>query len=209
MNSPARSDTGVTLIELVVVLAIFSMVAVMGLQSLSGALRSRDRLQDIAEQNADLTKTLSLLRADLKAAVARGFVPPSGPPQGAFMDLTSGPKARIGKQIAFSVGGQPVLPDQQLAGLSRVIWQLDDKTGQLSRQVWPVLTPQNDQARSPRVVMLQGVTDLKMRALVEGETGWISGYGTTQEHPGTRLPAAVEVQLETAQFGPLRLVVGY
>ena len=37
-------DKGLTLLELVVVLSLFALVAVMGLQALSGTMRAQDRL---------------------------------------------------------------------------------------------------------------------------------------------------------------------
>ncbi|MGR3696731.1 MAG: PulJ/GspJ family protein, partial [Roseovarius sp.] len=50
------ADRGLTLLELVAVLAIFSLVAVMGLQALSGMMRARDRLTDADEQAAALAR---------------------------------------------------------------------------------------------------------------------------------------------------------
>ena len=50
MTRSAMADRGLTLLELVAVLAIFSLVAVMGLQALSGMMRARDRLHDDARR---------------------------------------------------------------------------------------------------------------------------------------------------------------
>ena len=50
-----RRDQGITLIELIVAMALFALVAVMGLQALNGMLRSRDRLSDMADETAGLS----------------------------------------------------------------------------------------------------------------------------------------------------------
>ena len=55
-------DRGLTLIELVVAMAVFALVAVMGLQSLSGSLRMRDGLTARAEDSAALAQAIAVLR---------------------------------------------------------------------------------------------------------------------------------------------------
>ena len=44
MKDRVQSDAGFTMLEMVVVLALFALIATFSLQALSGTLRARDRL---------------------------------------------------------------------------------------------------------------------------------------------------------------------
>lgn len=194
-----RRDAGLSLLELVVVLAIFSMVAIMGLGALRGALRTQDGLTRIETHTADLARALTLLRADLEAMVPLSFTPPGGRPEPAFQDLGDT------GTVTFSIGGQAALPDQQLAGLSRVIWRLDPVSGRLTRQLWPVLRPADATAEAVEVPILDNVRDLEVRVNLP-KAGWITGYGQTGP-ADLPLPRAVEITLTSVPDGPLRVLV--
>lgn len=196
---PFGRDSGLSLLELVVVLAIFSMVAIMGLGALRGALRTQDGLTRVETHTAALARALTLLRADLEAMVPLPFTPPEGAPEPAFRDL------RDAGSLTFSIGGQATLPGQQLAGLSRVIWRFDPAKGRLTRQIWPVLRPADASVEAPEVTMLDNVRDLEVRANLP-KSGWITGYGQNGD-ADLPLPLAVEVKITSIPDGPLRVLV--
>lgn len=212
-------DAGLTLIELVVAMAVFALVAIMGVQALTGSLRSRDRLVALDAESAELGLALSLLRADLGAMVPMLFYPPDGPPRGA-LDL--GPR---GREIGLSLAGQPVLPPMGGPGLHRAIWRHDPVPRTLSRQIWPVLSPAEPGGAAPEVVVLNGVTGLTLRSHWQ-TVGWVpgaraDGIGVVPDAPGpadsdgatatvpsrysSTLPQAVELTLDTLRHG--RIVV--
>lgn len=198
-------DRGITLLELVAAMAIFALVAVMGLQALSGAIRARDRLTEVDIRSAGLSRALTLLRRDLKAAAPLPFLPVgSDEAEWPFID-----RVFQDGSMTFSVTGQPVLPDVNAAGQSRVIWRYDRGTGQLTRQVWPVLRPATSAAQAEAVVLLDNVTDFAVLAYAGKDDGWITGFGAQEDRRVRNLPKAVDVRLTSAQYGPMRVVVAY
>ena len=167
---------GLTLIELVAALALFALVAVMGLQALSANLRMRDRLTGMEQQAAELSLGLSLLRNDLSALLPLLFHPAGGGSRSAIH------LSQDGLTLSFSIGGQPELPTgagQDLGqdvglGLHRVEWRLDVARQQLLRRVWVVMSPASEQSVSPEVVYLSGVTGFSLRSNWP-ELGWLPG----------------------------------
>lgn len=231
-----RPDAGLTLIELVVAMAVFALVAVMGLGALSGSLRMRDRLVRADDAAAELGLTLDLMRSDLAALVPLLFYRPGGPIGSA---LAFGPGGRL---LELSLGGQPALPSAAgtpAPGFNRVEWRLSPD-GRLTRSAWPTLWPTLGSGpgsglgsgasgqRAPEVTVMTGVTAMRLRSHWPG-AGWIEGAGTAALRQGAvfgsaegsdadgargpvaesysdSLPEAVELTLETRDFGTLTLV---
>lgn len=185
---------GLTLIELVLAMAIFALVATMGLQALTGALRMRDRLVQTEVETGELAYALGLLRKDLAALTPMVFRPPDGVPRSAI-DL-----ATDGRRLGLSISGQPDLPPLSGPGLHRVDWRLETgsdqrggqiraqtrgqsggqtgQTGQsasrLTRQVWPTLTPASAAVAQPRMIVLEGVQRVTLRTFWP-DIGWVAG----------------------------------
>ena len=205
-NPPRRAqDRGLTLLELVAVLSIFAMVAVMGLQALGGMMRARDRITDADEKAAALSRGLVLLRNDLKSVAALAFWPPESiEAEPAFLDQS----ADEGR-LAFSTSGQPVLPDDQAAGQSRVIWRYDREDERLIRQVWPVLRPASEAALAPETVIFDNIASFRVSAYAGLEEGWVAGWGVPGPLPRPNLPDAVDIQFDSDVYGPLRVMVRF
>ena len=214
-------DRGLTLIELVVAMAVFALVAVMGLQSLSGSLRMRDGLTARAEDSAALAQAIAVLRNDLSAVVPMLFFPPKeGRPLSA---LRGNPD---GQGFGLSLGGQPAF--ETLSGVrdaalwQRAEWRFDSQTGQLSRQLWPTIYPVSERQSGPEVVTIGELAGLSLRSYWPGQ-GWVDGWrrprgeseedpldgdaaGTVREIYSSELPHAVEEVLETRAYGRITLV---
>ncbi|WP_270725272.1 type II secretion system protein GspJ [Shimia sp. Alg240-R146] len=205
-------DHGLSLLELVVAMALFALVAVMGLQLLTGTLRMRDRLETTATETAELSRALALLRADLSAAVPLLFQPPdAGAPRSALVSTPDG--------FHLSTTGQPDLPPIEALGFHRIEWRVTPD-GTLARRLWPVLSPASATAQSPEIPVLTDVTDLSLRSFWTGQ-GWVSGTADpapivaatpaqdTDRGPiatnsyTDQLPVAVEVTLQTRAHGTL------
>lgn len=216
-RTPA-ADTGLSLIELVIAMAVFALVAVMGMQSLTGSLRLSERLTEIDQETAELGTALALLRSDLDAVVPMLFYPPQDTPQAA---VTLSPD---GKSFALSLAGQATFgaahTDRQ-----RVEWALDGATGLLSRRYWPTLIPAQSSQRGEDMAVLGGVRGMVLRSFWPG-AGWVAGVTppfavqlqaaetpTDQDSSGapapvyySTLPLALELTVQTERQGDLRLV---
>ncbi|WP_323769595.1 type II secretion system protein GspJ [Antarctobacter sp.] len=210
-----RRDKGLSLIELVVAMALFALVAVMGMQTLSGTIRSRDVLTARDDRDESLGVTLALLRSDLDRAAPLLFYPPDNPPQSALHQVAS--EGQFGLSIAAPVGAG--------APFQRAEWRLDRDDGLLSRRFWPVTTPDRAGQRSPERVLLTGVQALRLRSFWTGY-GWVEGAGADlfaeSPPPGAAdgdaafalvantysdmLPAAIEITLVIEGLGEIRLM---
>ena len=191
-------DRGITLIELVVVLAVFALIATMSLQALSGTLRQRDRLLALEAETADITLALTLLRADLQAAAPLVFHPPNAPAQSALTVLAGG------RGMALSVSGRFDVTRVGGAGLGRVIWRLE--ADHLIRESWPSLIPAARSQKSPAVVMARRITRLELRRL-NGALQWQSGPDPDGGSGSSTLPRAIDVILTHAGLGRISTLV--
>lgn len=196
-------DDGFTLMELVVVLMLFALVATFSLQAMTGTLRFRDSLAGLDDDTKDVTQMLSLLRSDLTDAVPLLFFSPGGQSSSAIEIAPSQ------DQIAMSVSGNFDLAGQSTAGFARVIWRFKSGSNQITRQVWPVLIPASSDLASPEVVISNDITGMSFRTL-SAVSGWISG-GEPDASSGrsNALPRAIEITVETARFGRLNTLVSY
>ena len=212
-------EGGLTLIELVVAMAIFALMAVMGVQALSGMLVQRDALSGRAIKERDLLYATALLRADLRQVLPLLFFPPDGAsPRSAVADRTGG-------GVGFSLSTAVPRPEGQGPGLGRVAWWIDAESGRLMRQSWPTLWPAAATQVGPEVAVLDGVDGLEMRSYWGG-FGWRPGLrldaleaapGNASEGDGDQagaapeaysdlLPLAIELRLQTRRYGDLVLV---
>ena len=196
-------ERGLTLLELVAAMAIFALVAIMGLQTLGGMLRARDRVGAAEQSAVTLARGLTLLRADLKSAADLDFWPPAAfAPEPAFLDRS----AEVG-EFALSTEAHAVLPEAQTAGTERVIWRHDRRGERLLRIAWPVLHPASKAARAPEMVIFEGVVGLRLRAYAVPEEGWVGGWGQDADLARLGLPRAVEVIVQSERYGALRVIV--
>ena len=217
MTGRRVQDPGLSLLELVVAMALFALVAVMGLQSLGGTMRMSERLGEIDTSTAEIGNALALLRSDIGAVVPMLFYPPGAAPRSAI-DLRGGPL------LALSLAGQPGLSPAN-GDRHRAEWRLDAADGTLYRRFWPTLIPADAAQASPEMAVLSGVRGLELRTYWAG-LGWVAGAAPpvgdivlSSDAPGdddsggappptyfSTLPLALEVTLSTEHHGELRLV---
>lgn len=169
------ADQGLTLIELVVAMSVFALIAVMGLQSLNGSLRIRDRLAGIADTAETLGQGAGLLRHDVQSAVPMLFYPAGrGQPRSAVQAL--------GQGFSLSIATR----NETGAPLGRVDWRFDKASGTLMRRRWPTLYPASDDQASPEVAAWPGVTALRLRSYWQG-VGWVDGVGKPETLSGQQV----------------------
>ncbi len=188
-------DRGFTLLELVVVLAMFSLVALIGVRVLQSALQTDRHLTQASALSAELSYGLALLRRDLDAAANLVFTPPRGRPEPALDVSEDGFALSL---LGLSGGGLGVA-----GGEGRVVWRLDRARGELKRELWPTLAPASSRAAGPEVVVLTGVRGIDITVFVDGR-GWQDA--ATAAGFGVGLPRAVRVRLSHERVAGLETV---
>lgn len=197
MRSRATDRAGFTLIEVIIALLIFALLAAAGVLVLSQSIDNRFVVKASTDRTAELQRLRATLRADLGQAAPRRVRAANGQP--AFAPI-----------LAAEAPGDPLLvlvragwsnPDgRPRASLQRVEYRLVED--RLERRVYPYL----DGARpGPPQVLYQGVSAPALAFIAQGvET---PRFLPSPDRP---LPDAVRLDLTLEGYGPVRqlFVVG-
>ncbi|MCB1746759.1 MAG: type II secretion system minor pseudopilin GspJ [Gammaproteobacteria bacterium] len=196
-------QAGLTLLEILVATALFSIVAGAGYSALDQGLRVRARLDAERSRWQALDGLMNLLERDLSAvvAVARRDAQSGGEPL--FRGDPGGEGARRTEFLRFTRRVHPGLRQEAPASpLQRVAWRWDD--GVLERASWPRL----DQPRGAAAdawPLLQGVDEVRLRFLA-ADGNWSRRWGEPGSVSVQALPRAVEFSLWFDGRGPYKRV---
>lgn len=156
-------DSGFTLIELMISLGLFALIAVAGLAMVDGILRVQGRTEQHLDGLAAVQRTVSIVTSDLDQISA-------GRIQGNGADLSftrsapgsGGPPLEIRYTFAGGVivrQAGPV-PQPLLPGNTGMRWRFRDGAGWTDR--WPASDSEEDRDRWPRAVALELTTPAGM-----------------------------------------------
>lgn len=193
---PAR---GFTLLELIVVVAIFAIFAMLAYGGLDAVLKTRDSVERAQLRLAELQKGYRRLRDDFQQVSLR-------PTRDGFGDLQPALRGADNAGVELTRGGWRNPLGQPRPTLERVAYKLADDG--LHRLSWRTLDLAQD-AKPVDLLLLAGVTDLRWRFLDvnrEWQTQW-PALNTTQgpeQAAGAAPPVAVEVRLKLRDLGEMR-----
>ena len=177
---------GFTLVEVLVALAIFAMIASAGVGLLSFAIDNRLAVREASERTAAFQRTRALMRADLGQAAPRRVRGADGAPEAAF-ELGGEPLFAVTRRGWINPG------EAQRASMQRVDYRLID--GRLERRVRERL----DGARPAEPqVLLENVESARVTAILDGDP--IVDWRPTRNRP---LPDAVRIDLTLDGYGPV------
>ena len=199
MNAPAR---GFTLLELLVALAVFAIMAAAAYGGLRNVMFTRAALEDENRRLGAVQMAFHRLEQDIEQTAPRGVRDEYGEPQPALSGGTLASEA-----LALTRAGWDNPLGQPRANLQRVAYRLRD--GRLWRLYWDVLD-RGGPLEPREIVLLDRVRELRLRFLDPGNT-WQTEWppptdpaGDGQEKPDLdALPRAVELSLTLEDWGEI------
>lgn len=177
-----RTEAGFTLVEVLVALMIFAILASAGVALLSFSVRAQAASGRKLDDLAALDRTLAILAADLAQAQARPTRDDGGAPLPAFVGEAGGETQPL---LRFVRGGWTNLDAEPRPGAQKVAYRLNGAT--LERLSWPRL----DGAEAlPPAPLLDHVRRIALRYRFRGawSARWDGGGGIA-------LPQALELRV--------------
>ncbi|MGE8360017.1 type II secretion system minor pseudopilin GspJ [Pseudomonas sp.] len=195
------TSRGFTLLELLIAIAIFALLALGTYRMLDSVLRTDSTTRAHEQQLRELVRAMGAFERDLAQVVVRPVRDPFGDARAVLLGDEEG-----GSAIEWTRSGWRNPLGSPRANLQRVRWQLSGE--QWQRRYWSVLDQAQD--TQPQVQQaLDGVTRVQLRYLDE-EGSWLSSWppqGRTEDEALEDLPRAVELVLEHRRYGELRRVL--
>jgi len=194
---------GFTLLELLIAIAIFALIALGTYRMLQSVLQSDESTRRHERQLHELTRAIAALDRDLLQIIPRTVRDAYGESLGALIGGTGLPQQQPSLELTRNGWRNPLGAPR--AELQRVRWQLRGEV--LERQYWLVLDQAVDSAPQMQAI-LKGVTDLQVRFL-DAEGNWQSYWPAARgEQPEKQLlkllPQAVELTITHTHYGNLR-----
>ncbi|MGE8322885.1 MAG: type II secretion system minor pseudopilin GspJ [Pseudomonas sp.] len=179
----APAQRGFTLLELLLAIAVFALLAAGTSQLLAALVRTDAARQAQADELRALGRAMSVMQRD----ALQGYWPASGK-KGANHGVSLTPQ-----RVGWLLGAEADRQSLPRSDLSIVEYWLED--GVLWRQR---RTFEHGQGRPQR--LLDGIVELRWR-LYAVESGWVSSWAAAQP------PQALEITLSTKRFQGIRRVL--
>ncbi len=191
MNDRADPEAGFTLVEALVSLLIFSLIAGGGVLLLSQTLQAQGRVEAAQEELRAIQSARALLTADFAQITPRA-VREQGKPPFIFAGVGGAKPAMTFVRAA----GKPGAPDQVTTQLVVVAYRIAED-GSLVRITRDAIDPgPNSIERKRTVVAAPGETKFEFN---DG-SGWRSDWPSTYA-----IPSAVAITLTLPRYGQVRL----
>jgi general secretion pathway protein J len=200
MSSAMSNSKGFTLLELLVALAIFALLAAMSYGGLQAVLNQQWHTEQAADRLAELQKIYLLMQRDIEQVVPRPVRDEFGDAQ---QPLVGDDSLRLTRGGWRNPAGRP------RSTLQRVGYAYEEQ--QLVRYVWSVLDRAQD-SEPLKQPLIEDVERMQLRYLDDDDVWkeqWpdSSGSVSTEVAAGLsdfpELPKAVEVSIEHKTYGTL------
>lgn len=188
---------GFTLVELLVAIMVFSVLAAMAYGGLRSVLNTERAIDQSAQRLNAIQQAMLFIGRDLAQLSGRGIRDEFGDRQPPLRSQSQG-----GAAMEFTRGGWSNPAGQQRSTLQRVGYAVEEH--QLIRFSWPVLDRAPD-TQPQRFPLLDDVQSLQLRFMDE-QRAWHEAWPQVSANSGTpaSLPRAVELTIELADLGVVR-----
>lgn len=193
----SRPICGFTLIEVLVAMSIFAVVALMAYSGLRTVINVSGSVQNRVEKLEALQRTFMLLERDFYQLVPRPMNTDGGAKKAALDATPNGERL-----FEFTRGGQPNPADANRSSLIRIAYTIDEE--KLKRLKWNNIDHLFNE-QPVEITLLEDVESINTRFLAQnGE--WINSWGQRQEELSIT-PDAVEITLEHKYWGKIRWLI--
>lgn len=201
-------QTGFTLIEMLVAVAVFAVMAAMAYGGLSAVLNTRAGVTAALERDRTLQMAVWHIQHDIAQIVAR-------PIRDQFGDSIPPVFATPESGLSITHNGRRNPLDLARSSLQRTRYYID-KNGNLVRAYWQTLD-RAPETRPVQATLIEDVESMQWHFLNAGDE-WLDrwpphaqGFATTPGQTAAtptaiKLPRAIEMWLKTKAWGELRLV---
>jgi general secretion pathway protein J len=195
-----REAAGFTLLELIIVIAVFAVMAALAYGGLSAVLTTRTHVESVMARTSQYQKVYLRMRQDFQSAANRTARDTDGTPLPAlFYDSYA-------HRLEFTRGGWTNPLELPRTGMERVSYRFDDR--KLLRLNWRVLD-RAPQSEPVPLTLLDGVDEVAWRFLddkLQPHDGWPPQTDSATEAAAQPPPSAVELTLRTQDWGTLRFL---
>jgi len=193
-----RRIRGFTLLELLVAIAIFSLLSAMAYTGVRSMLSSRDTVDDNMVRLAELQRTALSLGNDLRQSARRGIRDEYGDSKSPLIGNSEASDVD-GVRLELTRAGYPNPLGATRSNLQRVAYSVEDNT--LYRSTWSNLDRAPDSL--PHKARLMGDLNTLSLRFLDHDNNWHDQWPPFQSQASLALPHAVEVTLELADWGDI------
>lgn len=204
MKHPKTNASAFTLIELIIAMAVFSVMAVIAYTGLAQVLDNHENLSAQRERQRTLTLAFMRIEDDLDHVRPRGIRDISGDPLPAFIGHPPGTRSVTEPTLEFTRGGSPIIVGiTPQSDLQRVAYRLDDE-GNLSRLSWAVLD-RSPTAKAREHVLLTNIKEMELRYF-KADKKWSDSWPPLgKENKSEILPRGLELKIKIGEIELTRL----
>ncbi|MET0115997.1 MAG: type II secretion system minor pseudopilin GspJ [Sedimenticola sp.] len=190
-----HEERGFTLLELMVAIALFSVMAAMAYAGLDGVLRAKSVTESRAERQAALEIGLRRIQQDIEQMIDR----PVRDPRGETLPSLYLPQTDT--LLEFTRAGRGTPENNEQSTLQRVAYRFENN--RLLRRSWSVLD--RSQADEPvESTLLSGIEDIEIR-YYDGSR-WRDYWHPEDVTSDGALPKGLEIRLMLRDWGEIRRI---
>lgn len=157
MTVSGQTNTGFTLLELLVAIAVFAVLAIMSYGTLSNVLLAQAQTREAAEQLTRVQRAMLYIERDLLQIVVRPIRDESGEP---FPALAGAEQGHY--RLEFTRTGYPNPNLVPRSYLQRITYAMpDDEEHKLYRYVWPSLD-RGETQEPQKLLLLDDVEEMRV-----------------------------------------------